>query len=337
MALPMVDDFTIAQSIAIPGSGNNSSTVNNAAIFGGQRDFFGSRSTSAGATFVINSNDPGTLGLFTYSQSTNTVGLGRVTYPGGGDLTGGGQYNQLVIEKIGSDLAIDVEFTFNTTGGSGSQIFNIPFNSSPEANRLTLFIPFTDFGLPVSAFENVTSFEIFIPDNGESDSVDLLIDNIYVECVAVKPGVSITATPNPITTPGGQSNLCWTVTGPTTSIELNGNPVAASDCMMVGAGYYELVAENECEENSDDVTVTTLFEGACCTDAETGECEDGVLAEECVDGEFFLGETCMEIKDRGQCSPPPPPVVPAFNPLGLLVFAGLIPLSWVLVSRRKKN
>jgi hypothetical protein len=34
--------------------------------------------------------------------------------------------------------------------------------------------------------------------------------------------------------------------------------------------------------------------------------------------------------------PPPPPVVPAFNPIGLLLFAGLIPLTWVLIGRRKK-
>jgi hypothetical protein len=34
---------------------------------------------------------------------------------------------------------------------------------------------------------------------------------------------------------------------------------------------------------------------------------------------------------------PPPPVVPAFNPLGLLVFAGLFPVAWVFISRRRKG
>jgi len=97
------------------------------------------------------------------------------------------------------------------------------------------------------------------------------------------------------------------------------------------AGTSTLTWSNVALDAGDTITVTYQVQ---ITDmpADSQICNDAYASSAQYD--LRTAQTCQDCITTPP--PPKPPVVPAFNPLGLLLFAGLIPLSWVLVNRRKK-
>jgi uncharacterized repeat protein (TIGR01451 family) len=135
---------------------------------------------------------------------------------------------------------------------------------------------------------------------GQLDLTDVVItDNLDSKMTYVPGTTTVNGAPGP--DPVGSNTLVWSGV----SIPAGQSITITYDIEIVG-----MSVKNE-----------TICNDAYATSAQYGLSTESTDCSDCITYTY---------------EPPPPPVVPAFNLLGLLAFAGLIPLSWVLIGRRKK-
>jgi hypothetical protein len=301
---------------------------------------------------------------------------GTSTTPGSGfnppiDLTEGGTINQMNLVGLYGDLANNsIRVEVYSSNGTAEWTEVLPtggvINPVNRSKRFTQFTKTSGAGTLTQIFETVTKLQLSIPDpangnatGGNSIDLDCGMDEINTECVVTSVTIaSLTADPNPIPYNEANSTISWTTVGADKvelcdlvgGVEQNCQVVGLNSSASRPEGVYRLKAKNECTPTHQDITITKGEPptGACCVLVTVGEhpwediyrCDTGKTEAECDATEGSQGweplATNCSMLDCEAPPPPPPPVVPAFNPLGLLLFAGLIPLSWALISRRKK-
>ena len=353
-AVLVIEDWEVEQNLVAAdpaGVYSNFVTDTNGDFFGSQRTFVIDKAAASTQFFTMRSTN-GADPQGTFGQEPNICGFGSFTWETLAepdvDLTDGA--TKLVMYQVSSDLNVTIRLAVH--GGGNTAYADIVLTGGAAPIDVSLDFG-TDFMGNAAALTSADKIEVLVPNNlSDICAVDLVMEEIQTECVDVQPVITTLEAnpPSPIANnPAATTEICWATTGATEG-SLNGVPIVpwvSNSCKTVtpdpfpATTNYKLEIANECLDAEADIDVERQGPptGACCTDPDVPECTDDITAEACdLLGGTYGGDdsTCNEI-ELTFCQPPPPPVVPAFTAAGLLAFAGLFPLAWIFISRRRKG